>query len=213
MNVGAPILDAVPGTRGRVLHVLCHATGSVSGREVARRAHVSVSTAISILADLAQAGIVTKDLFAHANGYQLNRQHLVARAVIQLAGVQATLTSEIREHIVGWPVQPVAAWLYGSTARGDGDRASDIDVLFVLPDMTEGERERWEEDQIAALQVAVWDMTGNRLSYLPHTIDTFLALEAQESAFSKNLHAEGIDLLADSSSWRRIGQARRSASA
>ena len=210
MNVSAPILDVVPGARGQILRVLCQSSGGISGREVARRAGVSVSTAISALADLAQAGIVTQDPFAHATSYQLNRTHLVAQLIIEVAGAIGELTTKIRERVDDWTIKPVAAWMYGSTARGDGDRASDIDLLFVLPDgLTGEERDRWEEHQVSPLLVAVYDMTGNQASYLPHTVDTFLALEARQSEFSKNLHCDGIDLFADGSSWRRISQARR----
>lgn len=208
MNVSAPILDVVPGARGHILQALCRSTGPASGREVARRAGVPVSTAASVLADLVQTGIVGQVPFANSYGYQLNVKHLLARAIIEMAGAHVDLTKAIREHVSGWKIQPVAGWLYGSTARGDGDRASDIDLLFVLPD-GDIDRDWWEEYQVAALMDMVNELTGNRVQYLPHTIDSFLALERSRSPFTDNLHVDGIDLV--DGSWRRISQARSTA--
>ena len=37
VNVGAPILDVVPGTRGLILQALCHSMGHLSGRAIARQ--------------------------------------------------------------------------------------------------------------------------------------------------------------------------------
>lgn len=214
MNVSAPILDVVPGARGQVLQTLCQITGPAAGREVARRAGVPVSSTAIILADLVRSGIVIQNEHAHAHGYQLNRKHLLSKAIIAMAQARTDLVALIRRRIDKWTIKPIAAWMYGSTARGDGDRASDIDLLFVVPDgMTDRERELWEEHQVAKLQVEINDLTSNFVSYLPHTVETFMALEARRTAFTVNLHADGIDLMPDSSSWRRISQARSGATA
>jgi hypothetical protein len=212
VNVGAPILDIVPGARGRILQALCWSQTGASGREIARRAGVPGSTAAPILLDLAAAGVVTREPGAPAYRYTLNRAHVLAAGVLALAGAHADLVAHLRLRIAEWPTPPVAAWMYGSTARGDGDRDSDIDLLFVLPDgLDDEQRQRWHDEQAAPLMDEVFDLTGNHASYLWHTVDTFLALEAKRSAFTANLHAEGIDLLPDSSSWRRISKAHQAA--
>lgn len=208
MNVAAPILDIVPGARGRILHALCWSQTGISGREIARRAGVPGSTAAPILLDLAAAGVVTQELGAPAYRYTLNRTHVLAAGVLALANTHVELIRHLRTRIAEWSTAPVAAWMYGSTARSDGDRDSDIDLLFVLPDgLDDEQRQRWHDDQVAPLMDEVLDLTGNQASFLWHTVATFLALEAKRSAFSANLHAEGIDLLPDSSSWRRVSQA------
>ncbi len=170
------------------------------------------STAAPILLDLAAAGVVIQEPGAPAYRYTLNRKHVLAAGVLALANAQADLIDHLRQRVAGWSTPPVAAWMYGSTARGDGDRDSDVDLLFVLPDGFDDEQQqRWHDEQVTPLMDEVFDLTGNQASYLWHSIDTFLVLEAKRSAFSANLHAEGIDLLPDSSSWRQISQARSSA--
>ncbi len=212
MNVGAPILDIVPGARGRILQALCWTHSGASGREIARRAGVPGSTAAPILLDLAAAGVVLQESGAPAYRYTLNRAHVLATGVLALAGAHADLISHLRMRVAEWSTPPVAAWMYGSTARGDGDRDSDVDLLFVLPHgLDDEQRQRWHDEQAAPLMDEVFDLTGNQASYLWHTVDTFLALEAKRSAFSANLHAEGIDLLPDSGSWRQVSQARSAA--
>lgn len=212
VNVGAPILDIVPGARGRILQALCWSQSGASGREIARRAGVPGSTAAPILLDLAAAGVVLQEPGVPAYRYSLNRAHVLVAGVLALVGAHASLLDHLRMRIAEWSTPPVAAWMYGSTARGDGDRDSDIDLLFVLPDgLDEEQRQRWHDEQAAPLMEDVFDRTGNQASYLWHTVDTFLEMEATRSAFSANLHAEGIDLLPDSSSWRRVTQAHQAA--
>lgn len=50
--------------------------------------------------------------------------------------------------------------VYGSTARGDGDESSDVDLFIVRPDGVDEESGRWRE-QIAELERAVRAWSGN----------------------------------------------------
>ena len=63
----------------------------------------------------------------------LNREHLAAGAVESLATLRQQLWARIAEHAGTWAEPPVAVVVYGSAARGDGDTASDIDLLVVRP--------------------------------------------------------------------------------
>jgi predicted nucleotidyltransferase len=42
--------------------------------------------------------------------------------------------SRIGQEVSGWRPRPIAMWVFGSAARGDGAVESDIDLLAVLPD-------------------------------------------------------------------------------
>lgn len=207
MNVGAPILDAIPGTRGLVLQALssCGEEQRPSGREIARLAGLPASTVANVLADLVQSGIVT--MYPHPNsyGYQLNPDHLLVEAILDLASTHVRLTRKIRDRVREWKIQPEAAWLYGSTARGDGDRGSDIDLLFVWPDR-DFDRDVWDEQQIDALVVYVNGLTGNFVQIAQRSLDEILNLERERSSFTANLRVDGIDLI--DGSWQRIDAAR-----
>jgi len=84
-------------------------------------------------------------------GYVLNRDHIAADAITALALLHGELTRRIREVVSDWDPQPLLVGYYGSTARRDGDEASDIDILVVgdtdqLSDATfelAGKIERW----------------------------------------------------------------------
>ncbi len=202
MNVGRPILDVVPGPRGLVLDALARLTGRVSGRELAKQAGVSTATTARVLADLVDAGIVHREPIGASFAYQFNRDHLVARAVNLLAGVRFDLVELLRSEMTAWAPPPVAAWLFGSAARGDGDRDSDIDLLVVAPDLAD--RTVWEH-QVGGLASKVEESTGNPVHVVEHTAASFLSLERERSTLTANLHREGIELVPRS--WAAVSTA------
>lgn len=94
--------------------------------------------------------------------------------------------------------------MYGSAARGDGDRDSDVDLFFVLANGYD--HDTWEL-QTAELIDYVNRCTGNWVQILPHTFGSFMDLERSGSVFTANLRVDGIDLV--DGSWRRIAEAAR----
>lgn len=206
MNLSAPILDVSPGARGLILQALCRSEAGVTGRELARRAGLPVSTAAGVLADLVQTGIVDLQPRSNGNGYSLNEEHLLAEPIKAMAQVLLHLTEKIRARVRDWPLQPIAGWLYGSAARGDGGRPSDVDLFFVLSN--DDDEDLWEE-QFAQLIDRVNRLTGNEVHVLPHKLDSFLELERAGSPFTANLRVDGIDLV--DGSWRRIAEAMQRA--
>lgn len=195
MDVAWPILDVIPGPRGRVLATLVRLAAGSTGRAVAAQAGVPPSTAARVLDDLVEAGLVEAVPAGRATLYRLNRGHLAASAVCELAGVRMEFVERLRRIVGGWLVQPAAAWLFGSTARGDGDRSSDIDLLVVAPDGLEpraAQRWRRQVDQLAQ-DVTGW--TGNDVQFVEHTRSTFASLEASGASLVDALRREGIELV------------------
>jgi predicted nucleotidyltransferase len=171
----------------------------VTGRQLARLADVPPTTAQRVLDDLVDAGIASAERLGAAVGYRLNSRHVVAQAVLDLARARLTLLDEIKGAIGSWTVQPVAGWLYGSTARADGDRHSDIDLLLVAPD--DLDEEVWSR-QIGELAELVVALTGNHAEIIEHTRASLMELERAGSSFLANLRAEGFDLF--DSGWARL---------
>ena len=201
MNVGAPILDVVPGPRGLVLHALTRMARRMTGRELAQFAGVPVSTTARILSDLVDAGIVQAEPVGAAVAYRLNSEHLVARAISELAGAKVDLVKRLRREIKGWEVPAVAGWLFGSTARGDGGRHSDVDILLVTAHPASGQ---WET-QVGHLADLVERWTGNHAQVVEHTVSSLLALEAERSPLTANLRVDGLELVVQS--WTAISRA------
>ncbi len=202
MNVSAPILDVVPGPRGLVLGALVRLSGRSTGRALAGHAGVPSATTARILADLVEAGIVEATPAGKAMLYCLNRDHLTARSLIELAGLRFGLVDDMRKEIGRWAGAPLAAWLFGSTARGDGDRDSDIDLFFITAPNTDA---GLCQEQTGGLAARVEAMTGNPVQIVEHTVESFRTLEASGSGLTKALRVDGIELVPGC--WAAIAKA------
>ncbi len=79
--------------------------------------------------------------------------------------------------------------LFGSKARGDFDKESDVDVLIIIPDLTKKEKKK------------IWNLTTNInikycTSITPIVIGKFLFYSPKysSSSFYKNISREGIGI-------------------
>jgi predicted nucleotidyltransferase len=95
--------------------------------------------------------------------FTLNREHLAAPAVEVLAGMRAELLHRIRTLVGDWTIDAVHVSIFGSTARGDGDTQSDIDLFVVRSDSVPDDDPRWRK-QLDDLAVHIERWTGNHAS-------------------------------------------------
>jgi predicted nucleotidyltransferase len=161
MDLKSPISTVVPSLDGPVLLVLAAAEEGLSGRQIHKLAGAgSVAGVRLVLQRLAATGLVHVDDLGNSLLYRLNRKHLVAPIVEQLANLRSTLIDRLAGEIGAWRIPPVHASLYGAIARGDGDPDSDVDVLLIRPDQLEFEDVLWEA-QVSRLMQTVVDLTGN----------------------------------------------------
>ncbi|NIK55338.1 hypothetical protein [Kribbella shirazensis] len=161
MDLKSPISTVVPSLDGPVLLVLAQAEEGLSGRQIHKLAGAgSVAGVRLVLQRLAATGLVHVDDLGNSLLYRLNRKHLVAPIVEQLANLRSTLIARLADEIGGWRIPAVHASVYGAIARGDGDQDSDVDVLLIRPDQHESEDMLWE-DQVGRLMQTVVDLTGN----------------------------------------------------
>jgi len=128
VDVASPITTVVPSLDGHVLTVLASTTAPTALAEVHRRAGRGSKSGIrTVLLRMVSEGLV----HAVPGGYVLNRDHLAAPAVEQLAGLHGELIDRLREAVRQWTIAPQLVGLFGSAARRDGDSDSDIDILIV----------------------------------------------------------------------------------
>jgi len=161
MHVAHPIRGVIPSLDGPVIEVLAGTTRTLTGREVHRLAGVgSVRGVRLVLARLVAQGLVIAEERGGAILYVGNRDHLAWSALESLAHVRSTLLDRIAADVAAWPIAPAHVSLFGSAARGDGDAASDIDLLIVHPERV-GTLDRWDE-QVDRLREGVHAWTGNR---------------------------------------------------
>lgn len=193
---------ATTGVDALALKVLAGADHVFSVSEVHQLAPEKASReAIRLsLIRLAQHGIASEHRIGHAIGYSLNREHILAEAVLELASAKPRLLDRIQAEIATWDPQPVVVWLFGSAARGDMTLESDIDLLIVSPRQVEQLSE-----QIGVLTDRVQQWTGN--------VCNPLVYEADEIADAQVFHEilkDGVCLVGERS-WLRRKLSSRSA--
>lgn len=150
MDVGMPLRSVVPTLDGPVAAVLAATTAPLSLAEVHRRTGSGSKSGIRrVLQRLVAEGLVHEV----PGGYALNRDHLAAAAVEQLANLHGELIARIRGEVEAWTDPPALVGMFGSAARRDGDSSSDIDLLVVS--------EHRSEDEVDQLRRHVEAWTGN----------------------------------------------------
>lgn len=174
--------------------MLAGTTRPLTGREVTlltgRGSHSGV---LDVLHRLTEHGLITRVELNRAFLFSLNREHLAAPAVIALAGLRVALFERVERALNTWQIPPVHVSLFGSTARGDGDTHSDIDLFIVRPETITAEDLRWQE-QLDVLRGDIQRWTGNRAA-MHQTSETELAqLRVEKRPILAALLSEAIVL-------------------
>lgn len=159
---------ATTGVDTLALKVLAGADHIFSASEVHRLAPSKASREeirLSLIR-LAQHGIASEHRIGHAVGYSLNRDHLLAGAVLEIALAKQRLLERIQPEVAAWSPLPVAMWLFGSAARNEMTVASDIDLLIVAPGSTDQ-----LDAQIGVLADRVQQWTGNACNPLVYAAE------------------------------------------
>lgn len=162
MQFSEPISAAFPGLHGRVLSVLARTEQALTGRAVAGLLipPASVSGVQKVLDDLVRNGLVIAQPAGRAKLYTLNREHVAAAAIGDLANLRDRFISRLQSEAATWEVPAAAVWLFGSTSRGQGGPDSDIDILVVRPDKISDSDPRWLE-QLETLADHATRWSGN----------------------------------------------------
>ena len=192
MDLGSPVLDVAPTVRGALLQALARLEQPVTRRQLATAAGVAPGHASAVIAELIQSGLVSEAIAGRSSMVMLNRSHLAAGPVIALAGLRGELIRRLRERLSAWP-DLTGAWLFGSVARGDAERASDIDVLIVAEDLqSDALHERLE-----GLHADVRAWTGNDLQLVEHSLTSWRALVRAKNPLVDRVRSDGIALAGD----------------
>jgi len=162
MDLGHPLGSITSPLVARALEVLSGTTRQMTGREIGRIIGEGSANGVwKALNRLEEQGLVVADHRSRATYYVANRDHLAWPAVERLARLRMELTERLEYEIGGWSIEPVHASIFGSTARGEADHDSDVDILLIQPDgLDAAEAETWD-DQITSLRGAVRRWTGN----------------------------------------------------
>jgi predicted nucleotidyltransferase len=208
VELSNPISSVIPSAHGAVLAVLAHADAPLSGRQIAKlaRGQVQQPRANDVLRELTEAGIVSCEQHASVHLYRLNRDHVVAEAVIMLANLRERLIQRMREAALGWVIAPAAVWMFGSAARSDAGSHSDIDTLVVRPDAIDVDNESWQQ-QLSNLSSDVTAWTGNDCQILEFSRSELAELVASGERLVGELRSDAL-VIAGASPLRLLGRVK-----
>jgi len=179
MDFVHPVQAVIPGTQGRVLAVLAETTAELNLRTVARLAAVSPAQASRVLPGLVELGLVERREVPPSSLFRLNRENVAAQVVIELARSHDNALERMGAAARELPLRPASVIVFGSFARREADRESDIDAVIVRPDDVDDDNDTWAAG-VEQWRERVRAITGNPVE----VIETDRA-EAMERLSSK----------------------------
>jgi predicted nucleotidyltransferase len=203
MELNHPLRVVTPTLDGDILRVLAQVETEFTPPEIHRLiGEHSVAGIRKGLERLVVQGIVLQRGAGRASLYQLNRSHLAAPAVMQLAGMREELISRMRDELSGWSIRSVYAALFGSAVRIDMQAESDIDVLVVRPRDIEADDDVWA-NQLYELSKQVYGWTGNSTNLLEFSEDEIARGAQDRDPVLASIRKEGIRIQGQSNYLRR----------
>jgi predicted nucleotidyltransferase len=173
MQLNHPLATITPTLDGDVLALLAqHEAAFTTGQMHRVLTRYSEEGIRKVLIRLTRQGVVHSERVGNAYSYRLNRDHLAAGPIVEMAHLPRTLLHRLEERLEGWAFPPVYAAVFGSAARGTMTADSDLDLLLVRADDTP--LPSWEE-QVAALSTDVTRWTGNDTRPLEYTVSELAA--------------------------------------
>lgn len=205
MELQRPFATITPTVDGEVLVVLARSDSAFTAGQVHRLMGThSYSGVVKALGRLVDHGAVRSERVGIANVFALNREHLAAGAIIELAGLRAAFLDRLRGVLDSWDPAPIYAALFGSAARGDMNIHSDIDVFVVRPEgegvIDELALGRWH-DNVNLLEESVAAWTGNDARvYEVGEIELRRSLKNRDPVL-ESIRAEGVTLIGPLTYW------------
>ena len=208
MDIRHPLSAVTPTLDGDVLVALAGVDAELTGREVHRLANRGSEHGVRKALDrLVEEGVVSRRPAGSAKLYTLNREHLAAPAIEALAGMRRELLRRMREAVAAWRVPAVGVIVFGSFARGEATRESDIDMLVIRPSGGDADDSDWS-DQVNGLAAAVTAWTGNDARVLEYSEDEIPQLDNEEVL--ANAFSEGLEISGSIGRLRRVHRRGRS---
>lgn len=208
MDLSRPLGVVSPTIDADVLLELASSDVAFTGRQLHRVMDRHSQTGVNrVLNRLVHEGIVARTTAGSARTYTLNRDHLQADAIIELARARERLVDRLSETMRHWSDQPHFAALYGSAARGEHSTDSDIDVFVVRPAEIDDDDADWSEN-LLELRTAVGRWTGNDCEIVEYAPDEVEAGFAQRDPFITSVGQRMIVLIGERSYLRRTAKRR-----
>jgi predicted nucleotidyltransferase len=180
-----------------VLAVLAQAESSFTVSQLQSMLSASDEGIRKVLRRLTGQGIVSAQMHGPVSTYELNREHVAAQPVMDLARLRTLFLERLEQALSAWVIAPEYAAVFGSAGRGKMTLTSDIDILLVRPDGYD--EELWLE-QVMDLTQKVTRWTGNDARPLEFAMSE---LDAAHEPVLEDVAREGLTVYGDPSWFRR----------
>ncbi|MBI2708830.1 MAG: nucleotidyltransferase domain-containing protein [Actinobacteria bacterium] len=191
MDFRQPVHVVIPGAQGRILAVLSQTAAELNLRTIARLSGVSVAQASRVMPGLVELGLVERREAPPSALFRFVPNHVASRAVAMLADARTTVLQELKLTAGRLRVPPVSVIVYGSFARGEADRSSDIDILLIRPPRVDEDDPQWRAGIDEWLEGAR-RLTGNRVELLEFAAEEAGAKLRSKRQLWSNIQREGI---------------------
>lgn len=193
MYLSNPLNALFPGAHGQIISQLLREPEPQSGRAIAMKLGTSVgkSRVIEVLSDLAQLGIVDREIVGSSHLFSINSDHICYQSLKALVNPLPALTKHIKRIISGFQSVPIAVVIFGSVAKGSSQIGSDLDLLVVRPNQTDPEDPAWES-QTLELVVRLERLTGYPVQLVEYSEREFQSLVDRGSRLVSELSETGM---------------------
>lgn len=203
MRLQSPFAVVTPTLDGSVLGALAGADAEFTVSQihdlVGEHTHHGVRKVVYRL--VGEGIVLERSVGRNRNVYSLNRDHLCAAAILEIANTHARFLQQLRSSFAALTVEPMYAALFGSAARGEMAISSDIDILVVRPD---GASDLWDEE-LAELTADASTWTGNDTRLLEFRNDELDDPAVKVEPVLSAIAREGITLSGSSTFLRSKG--------
>lgn len=180
MDLTAPLQSLIPSVDSAALTVLAGTEGALGQSQIHRLAPRGTRRGLAVVLDrLVEHGLVLAEATNHGFAYRLNRDHVLAPAVLAAAGARQEFLRRLTQGCAQLKPPVVSAALFGSVARRASGPDSDVDLLLVVPEDTDTDAPAWG-DQVRDLAARVLSWSGNRLEIVTVTRSRLADLVAAE---------------------------------
>lgn len=186
-----PLRTLSPGLGSAVLQVLAGTQSGLSATQIARLASRGTRVGqVPVLNRLVEHGLVLAEPANRGFLYRLNREHVLASAIMHAVNARSTVPQRLRDTARELQPAPVHLSVFGSFARAEAGPDSDIDLLIVSPAQADP-GEQWAL-QVQSLADRVVGWTGNRVEQVVLTVDRLAEVVVADAPVIRSWLADSI---------------------
>jgi len=193
MRIRRPLDDLFGNPNNvRVLrHLILYPSPVITGRGIARELGMSHATCIRSLNNLVDLGMLTRKRVGSSATYELAESSAILTDILEPAfrTESQLLQGLVDTMLVGIKGKVIAAYLYGSVARGEDTPSSDVDMLLILKQP--GDKPAVEE-ALARNKEQAYKSYRVGVSAITYDLDRFKRMKAQKHPLITEVAKEGV---------------------